>query len=83
MPATIEKLKRDFSTLNPLEKVQFLKTVIAVPPGEWVEIDGKIHFIPEGPPATEEEERVFERASRDIEEGRGVTLDELKTSLGV
>lgn len=78
MSVSIEKLKRDFSALEPAEKVRFLKDVIAVPPGEWIEVNGRIHFIPEGPPATEEEELVFEQAKRDIEQGQGVTLDELK-----
>lgn len=78
MAISIEKLREGFLTLNPREKVQFLKTVIAAPPGEWIETEGRIHFIPEGLPATEEEETVFARANREIDNGRGVSLDELK-----
>lgn len=52
------------------------------PPGEWVEMDGKLHFIPEGPPATEEEE-VFQRENEEIDAGRGITLHELKKKFEV
>ncbi|MDN5376451.1 MAG: hypothetical protein PWQ39_1492 [Thermacetogenium sp.] len=51
------------------------------PPGEWVEMDGKLHFIPEGPPATEEE--VFQRENEEIDAGRGITLHELKKKFEV
>ncbi|HAP93618.1 MAG TPA: hypothetical protein DCM26_03200 [Desulfotomaculum sp.] len=81
MSLLIERVTQDFSCLTPGEKIEFLKRITIVPPGEWIEVDSKLYFIPEGPPATEEEERVFEQANAEIEAGRGVTLDELKRGL--
>lgn len=53
------------------------------PPGEWIELDGKLHFIPEGPPATDEEEKHLERANADIDAGQGVLLDEFRKQFEV
>lgn len=82
MSLAIEKITREFSNLTTQEKIEFLKKVIAGPPGEWIELDNKLYFIPEGSPATEEEEKAFAQANAEIEAGQGVTLDELKRSLG-
>lgn len=78
MSLSIEKITKDFTILTSQEKIEFLRTVIVAPPGEWIELNGKLHFIPEGPPATEEEEKALDYAKAEIEAGRGVPLDELK-----
>lgn len=83
MSVSIDKITEDFSTLPIKEKIEFLKRVTALHSGKWVELDGKLHFIPEGPPATGEEEQVFEMANREIDSGRGVSLDELKRQFEV
>lgn len=76
MSVSIEKITEDFSTLPLKDKIEFLKRVTASLSGEWVELDGKLHFIPEGPPATGEEEQIFEMVNREIDSGEGISLDE-------
>jgi hypothetical protein len=77
MSFAFEKINLEFALLTPQEKIEFLKKNI-VSPGEWVEYNGKLYFIPEGPPATREEEKIFEHANREIDAGRGVSLDEFR-----
>lgn len=76
MDIAIENITKEFENLKPQEKIEFLRRVIANSPGEWVELGGKLCFIPEGPPATDEEERVFEKANAGIDAGEGVPLKE-------
>ncbi|AFV10463.1 hypothetical protein Tph_c02160 [Thermacetogenium phaeum DSM 12270] len=83
MLSALEKVSQDFLALTLQEKLEFLKRITNTPPGEWVEMDGKLHFIPEGPPATEEEEEVFQRENEEIDAGRGITLHELKKKFEV
>ena len=83
MSPAIEKISRDFSALQPTEQIDFLKTVITIPPGQFVQLDGRIHFIPEGPPSTDEEKDLFAKAEAEIEAGEGITLDELRTKLKI
>ncbi|HHY99219.1 MAG TPA: hypothetical protein GX509_10825 [Firmicutes bacterium] len=83
MELPIEKVAKEFSALPSGDKLEFLKRIVIAPPGEWIELDGKFHFVPEGPPATEEEEKAFEQANAEIDAGRGVTLHELKRTLKI
>lgn len=83
MSLSIERIAKDFSILTSQEKIEFLRKVIVSPPGEWVELDNKLYFIPEGPPATEKEEETFEKANAEIDAGMGVSLDELKRRVGI
>ncbi|MBE3571557.1 MAG: hypothetical protein IMW95_01205 [Moorella humiferrea] len=83
MSLAIEKLADEFISLTTQEKIEFLKKVIAGPPGEWIELDGKLYFIPEGPPATKEEEETFKKSQLEIETGQGVPLNELRKRLEI
>lgn len=83
MSPAIEKISREFSALLPDEQIDFLKTVITIPPGHLVQFDGRIHFIPEGPPVSDEEKDLFTKAEAEIEAGKGITLDELRTRLNI
>ncbi|MDA8336339.1 MAG: hypothetical protein M0Z41_15355 [Peptococcaceae bacterium] len=83
MSPAIEKISREFFALLPDEQINFLKTVIATPPGQLVQLDGRVHFIPEGSPADDEEKELFARAEAEIEAGKGITLDELRANLKI
>jgi hypothetical protein len=83
MSLAIEKLADEFITLTTQEKIDFLKKVIAGPPGEWIELDSKLYFIPDGSSATEEEEELFKKSQLEIETGQGVALDEFKKRLEI
>lgn len=78
MSFAIEKISKAFVNLTPQEKMEFLKRIVTAPPGEWVELDDKIHFIPEGKPATEEEEESIKRVEAEFDAGQGVSLGELQ-----
>ncbi|GEM_PF-6845553 len=81
MSFAIKKITEEFTALPTQEKIEFIKHVVASPPGEWVELNGKLYFIPEGPPATNEEEEIFEIANREINAGRGVSLNEFREEI--
>lgn len=83
MSPTIEKISREFFALLPDEQINFLKTVIIIPPGQLVQLNGRIHFVPEGAPVTDEEKDLFARAEAEIEAGEGITLDELRAKLTI
>ncbi|RJQ28205.1 MAG: hypothetical protein C4589_06925 [Peptococcaceae bacterium] len=81
MSFAVKKITREFTALPMQEKIKFLKNVIASPPGEWIEHNGKLYFVPEGPPATKEEEEIFEIANKEINAGHGVSLDEFREEI--
>ena len=83
MSFTLEKVTEEFVTLTTQEKVNFLKRIVVTPPGEWVELNNKLYFIPEGPSATEEEREILENANKEIDNGQGISLNELKKKLKV
>lgn len=84
MSLALEKIAKEFATLTPQEKIEFLKRVTISNHGEWVELNGKIIFIPyDDEPWTEEDEAYWQEGQTDIAEGRVKPWDQVKKELGL
>lgn len=81
---TVEKLSKEFEALSPKEKAEFLNRVRPSSEGEWVAINGDVHFFYyDDEPLTEAEKKAIEEAEADFESGRVKTWEQAKKDLGL
>jgi hypothetical protein len=82
MSPALDKVSREFAALTPVEKLEFLRSVTPSVPGEWITLDGEIHFIPyDDEPWTEEDEADWEEGRKEIAEGKYRDWDRVKQEL--